>query len=122
MAVGMDTDSKQTAWIPGRQVKVTTSLGVFRITCVGGEQYFCLDCPAIWQWSEEGSHPFQALIPRVAYRGATAATGGTGAGVPWGRHLGHGEGGQALGLTLGTVALRFLGPRLAREQDGLGIG
>lgn len=67
-------------------------------------------------------HLFQALIPREAYRGATAATGGTGAGVPWGSHLGHGEGRQALGLALGTMALQFLGPWLAREQDGLAIG
>lgn len=57
-----------------------------------------------------------------AHRGAAAAACGAGCGIPWGACLGHGEGRQAPGLTLGTVAPQLRGPRLAWGKDGLAIG
>lgn len=57
-----------------------------------------------------------------AHRGAAAAAGGTGAGVPWGGRLWHGEGGQAPGLALGNVAPQILSPLLVGGQDGFAIG
>ena len=65
-----------------------------------------------------------ASTPGGAHRGAAAASaaaGGTGGGAPRGGCLGHGEGGQAPGLSVGAVAPRLSGPLLAWGQDGLAI-
>lgn len=60
------------------------------------------------------------VLLRAAGRGEAAA-GGTEARVPRRSHLGHGEGGQVPGLTMGNVALQLLIPRLVGGQDGLTI-